>query len=263
MNNFYKTMKAKYKETKKSSIAVYLFLRVLVIICAVSEAIKGNYMNTLLCIVSLTLFTIPTLIKEKFKIELPNALEAIVYLFIFSAEILGEINNFYKVIPYWDTMLHTLNGFLCAGIGFALIDLLNQNSKNIKLSPMYVALVAFCFSMTVGVCWEFFEYNADVFLKTDMQKDRIITSISSVELNENKENIPVVINNIASTEIKTEDGKTIVVEGGYLDIGIIDTMKDLFVNLIGAIVFCTLGYIYIKNRDKNKFVSNFIPKKIE
>ena len=88
MKNFNKMMKEKYKETKKSSIAVYLVLRVLVIICAVFEAIDGNYMNTLLCIFSLFLFTLPTFIKEKFKIELPNALESIVYLFIFSAEIL-------------------------------------------------------------------------------------------------------------------------------------------------------------------------------
>ena len=263
MKSFYKMMKKKYKETKKSSIAIYLFLRVLVIICAISEFFKGNYANTLLCLVSLVLFTIPTLIKEKFKIELPNALEAIVYLFIFSAEILGEINNFYKVIPYWDTMLHTLNGFLCAGVGFALIDLLNQNSKYIKLSPLYVALVAFCFSMTVGVCWEFLEYHAVIFLKTDMQKDRIVSSISSVELNENKENVPVIVKDIASTEIKTKNGDTIIIENGYLDIGLIDTMKDLLVNLIGAIVFCTLGGIYVKNRDQNHFVSNFIPKKIE
>ncbi len=265
MRNFYKMMKEKYKETKKSSIAIYLILRLLVIICAVFEAIHGNYANTFLCILSLVLFTIPTLIKEKFKIELPTALETIVYLFIFSAEILGEINNFYKVIPYWDTMLHTLNGFLCAGVGFALIDLLNQNSKNIKLSPVYVALVAFCFSMTVGVCWEFFEYGADVFIRTDMQKDRIITSVSSVALNEKGENVPIVVKDIVKSEMITKDGDRVIVENGYLDIGLNDTMKDLLVNLIGATVFCTLGYIYIKNRDKNKsnFVKNFIPKKIE
>ena len=160
-------------------------------------------------------------------------------------------------------MLHTLNGFLCAGVGFALIDLLNQNSKNVKLSPIYVALVAFCFSMTIGVCWEFFEYGADVLTRTDMQKDRIVTSISSVELNPEGENKAIIVNDIISTEIKTKDGESVIIENGYLDIGINDTMKDLFVNLIGAVVFSMLGYIYIKSRDKNKFVTNFIPKKVE
>ena len=120
---------------------------------------------------SLFLFTIPTLIQDKFRITLPSLLEGIIYVFIFSAEILGEINNFYGIIPHWDTVLHTINGFLAAGIGFSLIDLLNQNSKQIKLSPFFVALVAFCFSMTIGVLWEFFEYGADSLLKLDMQKD--------------------------------------------------------------------------------------------
>ena len=263
MKSFGKMMKQKYKETKKSSIAIYLILRILVIVCAVLELFKGNYMNTLLCGLSLILFTLPTLIKEKLKIELPNTLEAIIYLFIFSAEILGEINNFYKVIPYWDTILHTLNGFLSAGVGFALIDLLNNNSKNINLSPMYVAIVAFCFSMTIGVCWEFFEYSADKLVNTDMQKDRIVRSISSVELNPNGENKPIVVNDIESTEIKKHNGEIVIIKNGYLDIGINDTMKDLFVNLIGAIVFSVFGYLYIKNRNKNSFASNFIPKKIE
>ena len=262
MSKFSKAMVSKYKETKKSALFVYLILRTLVIICAVMETLKGNYWNTILCVLSLLLFTIPTLIKDKFKIELPNVLEAIIYIFIFSAEILGEINNFYGIIPYWDTILHTLNGFLCAGVGFSLVDLLNNNSKRLNLSPLYVAIVAFCFSMTVGVCWEFFEYTMDEVLRTDMQKDTIVSSISSVKLNENKENKAIVLKEITSTEIKTLDGKRYMIEDGYLDIGIHDTMKDLFVNLVGAIVFSILGYVYVKMRDKNGFASNFIPKKV-
>lgn len=263
MSKFSKMMVKKYKETRKSALFIYLFLRALVIICAIRETIKGNYGNTFLCALSLILFTIPTLIKDKFKIELPNVLEAIIYIFIFAAEILGEINNFYGIIPYWDTILHTLNGFLCAGVGFSLVDLLNNNSKRISLSPLYVAIVAFCFSMTVGVCWEFFEYAADEIVRTDMQKDAIVSSISSVKLNDNKENKAVVIKNITSTEIKTVNGKNYIIKGGYLDVGIHDTMKDLFVNLIGATVFSIIGYIYVKLRDKNGFASNFIPQKME
>lgn len=263
MSKYSKKIIKKYKSSKKSSLIVYLILRLLVIICAFSQFLIGNIPNTILCIFSLVLFTLPTFFEEKLKIELPTLLESIVYVFIFSAEILGEINNFYGIIPYWDTILHTLNGFICAGVGLSLVDLLNVNSKNINLSPMYVAIVSFCFSMTVGVCWEFFEFSADYFLKTDMQKDRIVTTISSVELNEDKENKPIIINNIDSTEIKTKDGNTLIIENGYLDIGIIDTMKDLLVNLIGAVTFSIFGYIYIKNRDKNNLVEKFILKKIE
>ena len=160
-----------YKETKKSSIIVYLILRALVIFSMIRQILRGDLNGAFLCILSLIFFTIPGLIKYKFKITLPSALETIIYLFIFAAEILGEIYNFYGNIPNWDLMLHTINGFLCAAVGFSLIDLLNENSKKIKLSPIYVTLVAFCFSMTVGVCWEFFEYTADKVVLYDLQKD--------------------------------------------------------------------------------------------
>lgn len=260
MKKYTKMIKRKYRETKKSSLLVYLILRVLVIICMVLQILRGDWNNAFLCLLSLVLFTIPTFIQDKLKIKLPDVLESIIYIFIFSAEILGEINNFYGIIPHWDTVLHTINGFLAAGIGFSLIDLLNENSKNINLSPIFVAIVAFCFSMTIGVLWEFFEYGADTYLNLDMQKDKIVSSISTVELDPNKSNKVVTVNNIKSTQINTENGE-VIIDGGYLDIGINDTMKDLLVNFIGAIGFSLIGFLYIQNRDKYKFASNFIPVK--
>lgn len=253
-------IREKYKQTKKKSLLVYLILRLLVIMCMVLAILKGNYDSAFLCLLSLLLFTIPTIIEDKFKIGLPSVLESIVYLFIFSAEILGEINNFYGNIPYWDTILHTLNGFLAAAVGFSLVDILNKNSKNINLSPFYVAFVAFCFSMTIGVLWEFFEYSGDKFLDFDMQKDRIVNKISTVELDPNHDNNAVIVDNIKETIIVT-DNDQIVIDGGYLDIGINDTMKDLMVNFIGAVCFSFLGYLYILNREKYKIASNFIPVK--
>lgn len=261
MQKFSSTMRKKYKETNKKSIAIYLALRLLVIVSMVFQLILGNISNVLMCMLALVLFTLPTIISEKFKIGIPSPLEAIIYLFIYSTAILGEIDNFYGILPFWDTMLHTLNGFLCAGIGFSLVDLLNQNSDKIKLSPLYVALVAFCFSMTIGVLWEFFEFGADNVAKTDMQKDRIITQISSVALNLNNENAPVRVNDIVKTQIYSKDGSVTTIENGYLDIGLIDTMKDLFVNFLGAVVFSIIGFLYIQNREKYKFAEGFIPKK--
>lgn len=262
MGQYSSKIKNKYKQTKKKSLLVYLILRILVIICMVLEILRGEINNAFLCLLSLALFTIPNILEDKFKIGIPSLLEAIVYLFIFSAEILGEINNFYGNIPYWDTILHTINGFLAAGVGFSLIDLLNENSNKIKLSPFFVAIVAFCFSMTIGVLWEFFEYGADRYFKLDMQKDEILSRISSVEFAPNKKNKAIVIDDIKETHIITEDGM-IVIEDGYLDIGLSDTMNDLGVNFIGAISFSCLGFLYIKNREKYKFATNFIPTKRE
>lgn len=258
-----------YHETKRTSLIVYFVLRGLVIFCMVMEIIRGNLYNAFLCVLSLVLFMIPFVIQKRFRVKLPNMFETIIFLFIFAAEILGEINNFYGIIPYWDTMLHILNGFLAAAVGFALIDILNKNIKTFSLSPLFVAIVAFCFSMTIGVLWEFFEFGMDYFTRTDMQKDRIVQVISSTELDPDKANNAVVINNIERTVIystSADDSETeieTVINGGYLDIGIIDTMKDLIVNFIGAIAFSALGLLYIANRDKYKFAENFIITKNE
>ena len=157
-------------------------------------------------------------------------------------------------------MLHTLNGFLCAAVGFSLIDIINREERfHIKLSPLFLSIVAFCFSMTVGVMWEFFEFAADRYLQQDMQKDRIVQVISSVKLNENNENKVVKLEDIYQTEIYTKNNQKIVIDGGYLELGCIDTMKDLFVNFIGATIFSILVYLYIKNRDGYKIVERFIP----
>ena len=98
----------------KSSFAVYIVLRALVILVMIRQIMNQNYENVFLCILTLLLLFIPSFIQVNFKIELPTTLEIIVLLFIFSAEILGEISEFYIFIPFWDTILHTLNGFLAA-----------------------------------------------------------------------------------------------------------------------------------------------------
>lgn len=240
----------------KAVFAVYIVLRLIVIVSLVFALVRGNFENAVLCVATLLLLLAPSFIEKSFSVELPSVLEIIIMCFAFSHAILGEIGCFYVKVPWWDTMLHTLNGFLCAGVGFSLIDLLNRDKRfRFELSPVYVALVAFCFSMTVGVLWEFFEFGSDMIFKTDMQKDTVIRSITSVALDPTKSNTPVTVDGITSVVV---NGRELGV-GGYLDIGLIDTMKDLIVNFIGAVVFSIFGFIYIKYRGrKSRVVENFM-----
>ena len=254
-------MKKKKLKKAKKTLITYFVLRVLVIACMVAQSMNGNWENVLLCVLTLLLFTIPTIFSETLNITLPSTLETIVYIFIFAAEILGEVQSFYTHVIYWDSILHTINGFICAAIGFSLIDLLNTNDNiHINLSPIFVSIVAICFSMTIGIIWEFFEYSVDKLLLKDMQKDTIVKTISSVTLDEKKENNPIVVDNIEKTIIYTKD-KEVVIEGGYLDLGINDTMKDLFVNFLGALTYSLIGFLYIKNRDKYRFAEEFMLKR--
>ena len=236
--------------------AVYLVLRLIVLASLVSAILRQEYESAFVCVLVLFLFMLPFFIQKNFGICLPSTLEIIILLFIFAAEILGELQSYFIQYPYWDTMLHTTNGFLCAAVGFSLIDILNRDAKiKFTLSPVYVALAAFCFSMTIGVLWEFFEFGMDRLFHMDMQKDTIVHTISSVMLDPTNSNIPITIDGITSVAVNGRDlGFT-----GYLDIGLYDTMEDLFVNFIGATVFSVIGYFYLKHRGEGKFAKAFIP----
>ena len=236
--------------------AVYVVLRLIVVRELVLSILRGEYESAFICLLVLILFILPFFIQQNFGIQLPTTLEIIILLFIFAAEILGELEGYFITYPNWDTMLHTTTGFLSAATGFALIDILNRNSRiKFHLSPIYVALAAFCFSMTVGVLWEFFEFGMDRLFHLDMQKDTVVESITSVMLDPTNGNTPITIDGIHSVAVNGND----LGFDGYLDIGLYDTMEDLFVNFIGAVTFSVIGYFYIKHRGKGKLARAFIP----
>lgn len=242
----------------RSSFIVYFTLRIIVIVMLILQLLNRNYENVFLCALTLVLLIMPSLVQITFKVELPTTLEIFILVFIFAAEILGEISEFYLVFPFWDTVLHTINGFLAAAIGFSMVDLLNRSEKIVfNLSPLFMAIVAFCFSMTIGVVWEFFEFVMDQIIGYDMQKDTVIHVIRSVTLDPAGHNVPYVIDNITETAV---NGQKLGL-GGYLDIGLIDTMQDLIVNFIGAFIFSVIGFFYVKNRGKGGFANRFIPRR--
>ena len=246
---------------KRSVTMVYILLRTSVVLVMLAQIFNRNFENVFLCVLTLILFMLPSTLERKLDLDLPNTLEIIILLFIYAAAILGEIGAYYVTFPYWDTVLHTLNGFLCAAIGFSLLDILNRhNDVRFHLSPLYLAIMSFCFSMTVGVIWEFFECTMDQLFFLDMQKDTVVSAIGSIMLDPTGGNTPIVLKNITDVIVVQADGtQTALGLGGYLDIGLLDTMEDLFVNFIGALTFSIIGYFYVRSRGKGKFAKRFIP----
>ena len=116
----------KYKP-KPAVVAVYWILRLIVIGVMVMTIIHKNYESTFVCVLVLILFMLPRFVERNFRIELPSTLEIIILVFIFAAEILGELKSYFITYPHWDSMLHTTTGFISAAFGFALVDLLNRN----------------------------------------------------------------------------------------------------------------------------------------
>lgn len=249
-----------YAKQRPKVFTVYIILRLLVVAALIRSAMLKEYESMFVCLLVLVLFMLPSFLERKLKIDLPDTLEIIILIFIFAAEILGELGCYFIHYPSWDTMLHTTSGFLCAAIGFSLVNLLNKDNRiSLSLSPLYMAIAAFCFSMTIGVLWEFIEFSADRLFLLDMQKDTVITTISSVTLDATNSNTPIVIRSINDVAV---NGQSLGL-GGYLDIGLYDTMEDLFVNFIGAVVFSLFGYFYVKHQGKGKLVESLVPRVAE
>ena len=257
-SSYVKRLMDSYRQGNRKTFTVLVVLYVLVILTAVRCIVTKNYESLATCVLVLLLFLVPALIEDKMDLTIPPLFQAIIFIFIFAAEILGEVDHYYVKIPGWDTMLHTINGFLFAAVGFSLIYLLNRGSKDFNLSPFYMALVAFCFSMTIGVIWEFFECAMDQFFNMDMQKDFVISAINSVSLDPENSGEVIHVKDIVETVVNTSSGETVTIEGGYLDVGILDTMKDLLVNLIGAVVFSTIGYLALKNERSSKVADSLM-----
>ena len=201
----------------------------------------------------------PSVLEKKLDITLPNTLEIIILLFIYAAEIMGEIGAYYVTFPYWDTVLHTLNGFLCAAIGFSLLDILNRHSEaRFHLSPLYLPSCVLLLDdrrRHLGI----FECTMDQLFFLDMQKDTVVNTIGSIMLDPTGGNTSTVLKNITDVIVVQADGtQTALGLGGYLDIGLLDTMEDLFVNFIGALTFSIIGYFYVCSRGENKFAKRFI-----
>lgn len=259
MGKVFKDIKENIRENK-ASFAVYVVLRVLVFAALLVSLGRKDLESAFVCVLSLILFTLPSFFERQFNINLPSALEIIILLFIFASQILGELAYYFVKVPHFDTLLHTINGFIFSAVGFALVDILNKSSKTkFELSPLYLSVVAFCFSMTIGIFWEFFEFGVDYFLNTDMQKDMVLKEISSIAFDLTGKNRTIHINEI--NEMVLNSGEYIL--PGYVDIGLYDTMKDLFVNFIGAFIFSIIGFFYVKNRGKGKFAKMFIPTRKE
>ncbi len=244
-----RAMLAKKMKEEPGAFWTYIILRTIVILVLIRSIWIGRYDNAIVCVYVLVLYVLPQFVENRMNIEIPSVLEIIIFVFVFLAEVLGEIQAYFLKVSFWDTMLHTTAGFLLAAVGFSLVNLLNRNEKiKFQLSPAYLALVAFCFSMTMGVLWEFFEYGADRLLLLDMQKDTVLSQISTVDLDPTLSNTPVVVSGITDMLLELSDGSTYRVGlGGYLDIGLYDTMADLFVNFLGAVVFSIIAFFETKS----------------
>lgn len=175
--------------------------------------IKSDYALMLSqCVLGVIAMLLPGLLKHKLRIDIPSNMLILYTLFLYSAIYLGEVKSFYYNVPNWDNILHTFSGAMIGALGFSIVTLLNKTDEvPISLSPIFVALFSFCFAVTLGVVWEFYEFIFDGLLGLNMQKFAL------------------------------ENGTELVGRAA-----LVDTMIDLFVDAIGALIISIIGYISLK-----------------
>ena len=177
------------------------------------EKLKSDYVLMLIqCILGLIVMMIPSIIERRWSIDIPNYMEILYFAFLYCAIYLGEVRNFYYLIPYWDTILHAFSGAMLGALGFTVVSMFNDAERiKIQLSPVFVALFAFCFALAAGAIWEIYEFTADGLLSLNMQKFAL------------------------------EDGTLLLGREALAD-----TMKDIIVDAVGALVVVIVGFFTIK-----------------
>ncbi len=214
---------------------------------------RRERMNMIISAGGVFLIWLPWLAEKVLRIRLSNFLKSLFMIYSIAGPVGGQVYRFYYLFSWWDKLMHAMTGFLFAGIGFALPDILDRRPGR-SLSLSLRLIMAICFSMTIAVAWECYEFALDVFFVTDLQNDRVITSIASYHLGMENGN-PVVIDQITKVEVNGID----LGLGGYLDIGLYDTMYDMLIHAIGAALFCAIGY-FRGRKENSRFIKTFVPK---
>lgn len=181
------------------------------------ERLKSDYVLMLVqCLLGCVVLFLPAAIEKHFQIDIPNYMEVFYFIFLYCAIYLGEVRNFFFVIPYWDLILHTFSGAMLGVLGFSIVNIMNSSKKvQVTLSPAFTLLFAFCFALAVGSIWEIYEFVMDGLLGMNMQK--------------------------------------FMLENGTLLIGraaLSDTMEDMIVDAIGAGIMCLFGYLTLLRKSK-------------
>ena len=173
-----KELKPKLVSVENVKFAISLFLRITLIIGAVVEIWRQQYLLGFLTILILILTFLPAIIERNYKVYLPSALTLSVNLFIYASLFLGDIYFFYTKFWWWDIFLHTLSGVILGFAGFLLVYILNEEDTiNLDMSVGLMALFALTFAVSLGVLWEIFEFAMDLFFTFDMQKGGLVDTM--------------------------------------------------------------------------------------
>lgn len=224
------------KQDPMTCIILILFF-IFCIASGIYFSAMGQTRNALMSFIYILFAPAALLAEYLIRFRFPALFNLLLY-FLIAGGILGSCYDVYYSIPCFDEILHGISGLLFAAVGFTLMKRILGNDRS-KKNFFLCLLVGALLSLTIANLWEMFEYASYALFGIDMQEDMIINGFSSYFLN-GTHSKTVVIDGIVKTVIYLSDGSTYVIDGGYLDIGMYDTLNDMLVCLIGCIIFVVI-----------------------
>ena len=166
---------------KRGDIILAFVLRGLFLVSFTVSLVRHNYDITIVSAGSFALTFIPSIMERSIKVSLPASFQVVLLIFIFGAQFLGEIFDYYERFWWWDVLLHGWSGVLLGIVGFLLVYILNTaDGVKVVMSPFFIAFFALCFAVTCGVIWEVFEFSMDLIFGTNMQKSGLTDTMGDL-----------------------------------------------------------------------------------
>ncbi len=160
----------------------------------------------------------PVVLGRRFNVYIPPEFECMATVFVFASLFLGEVRGYYTRIWWWDIALHTASGFLLGIVGFLLVYVLNEK-KDIAVHLTPGFVALFSFMFAVSI--------GALWEIFEFSMDRIAGL------------------NMQKPMFGDPSGLT-------------DTMWDLIVDSVGALVIAVLGFGYLRNWGTKSFLEQWI-----
>ncbi len=191
----------KLSQIDRLELMVAAILQTIIAIISIIALFEGLWLVAFSGSAILLLTFAPAMIEQRLRVPLPVEFTLLTCIILFASFVLGEVQDFYELIWWWDLALHGVSAMLMGFIGFLTVYVFHMTHR-LEIKPLHIAAFTLGFAVTIGTLWEIFEFLMDWFVGTNMQKS-----------------------------------------------GLVDTMTDLIINAIGALVAATTGFLYVKNGD--------------
>ena len=190
-------------------------LQLAIVVLVIILLLKGVWISAFAGTMIFALTFVPAFFERQLSVHLPIEFTLLTTVFLYASFALGEVRDFYTRFWWWDLMLHSLSSLTIGIMAFLAIYVFHM-TRRVQMTPIYIASMTFCLTVTMGTLWELFEFSLDWFFQFTMQKS-----------------------------------------------GLIDTMTDLMVDVIGAFIAAILGYLYVRNGDSlivDRLIHYFVAK---